>query len=172
MVDAGRGQDGTDLWLVRPTSSVLDVEAVPDAGRLVGSFLDDHRLLLLPHDVPGLAVMDWPSGELRSAVPEEDVLVPDADGTTDLLLPDGFAIDDRLAVVLSYGGRLVVVDIARTAPVAEVRIPGFGWTHDGNPMFPPQPDMSGVTHVGGAWFLADHERRVDRSIWEIPIPSG
>lgn len=167
VVNAGRGQDGTDLWLVRLTATGLDVRGLPDAGRMFGSFLDHGRILLLPHTSDSVDVVSWPDGEVVSRVRSADVLVAAPDGTIDHFLYDGFAPDGRHAVLLTYGGRLVIVDLDRSAAVAEVRVPGFGWT---GPHEPPTPDLSSIRPLGGTWFVADHEQRLDWSIWSVPMP--
>ena len=171
VIDAGRGQDGTDLWTARRDGDRLAIRRLDrDDQAFSGAFFDDGSLLVLPHTGDTLGVYSWPDLVELAHLSNSDVFaVPLTDGG-DAFDWCGFPIEDRYLLLMTVQGRLLLVDHHQWNPIAEVRIPGYGWRSTGSPAVRHHdPDLTAVRKVADRRFVADHEQSVDNKIWAIPL---
>jgi hypothetical protein len=169
VIDAGRGQDGTDLWTacLGPDSLAIHQLARDDQA-FGGGFLSDGTLLALPHTGDTVSIYSWPNlSELGHLANRDLFVAPLAEGG-DGFYWDGFPIEDRYLLLMTIQGRLVLVDHRKWRAVAEVRIPGYEWRSAIGSM-DVDPDLSSVRQIAGNRFEADHEQIVDRTIWAVPL---
>ena len=163
VIDAGRGQDGTDLWTARRDGQGLTLRRLArDDQTFSGSFFDDGSLLMLPHTGDTLSVYSWPDLAESAQLSNSEVFAVPLRKGGDAFSWYGFPIEDRYLLLMTVQGRLILIDHGRWEPIAEVRVPGYGWLHH-------DPDLVAVRKVADRRFKADHERKPDNTIWAIPL---
>lgn len=172
VIDAGRGQDGTDLWTARRESDGLTIHRLGRHDQAFSEFLSDGTLLLLPHTGDTVSISSWPDLTEIAHMSNSDVFARPLQEGGDGFSWCGFPVEDRYLLLMTIQGRLVLVDRQQPKPIAEVRIPGYGWQPTSGSMdINPVPDLFAVRKTAGNGFVADHEQRVDNSIWAIPLES-
>lgn len=170
VIDAGRGQDGTDLWTARRDGDGLAIRRLGrDDQAFSGAFFDDGSLLLLPHTGDTLGIYSWPDLVELAHLSNSDVFAVALTEGGDEFSWCGFPVEDRYLLLMTVQGRLVLVDHRQWELIAEIRIPGYGWLSSSSPAGQHfDPDLFAVRKVGGRRFLADHEREPVNTIWAIP----
>lgn len=171
VIDAGRGQDGTDLWTARREPEGLAIHRLDrDDQAFSGAFLNDGTLLVLPHTGETVSVYSWPNLEELAHLPNSDVFAIPLQEGGDGFDWCGFPIEDRYLMLKTVQGRLVLVDRRHRVAIAEVRLPGYGWQSTVGSEDPnPDPDLFAVRRIASTRFVADHEQRVDNTIWALPL---
>ena len=69
-------------------------------------------------------------------------------------------------LLMTVRGRLVLVDHRHPKTMAGVLLPGYRWQ---STIGSEDPGLFAVRRIAGCRFVTDHERRVDNTIWAIPL---
>lgn len=133
VVDAGRGQDGTDLWSVQVSDGTVTVTSAATFERVFADFSPDGtEVLTTPHNGTDLEIFAWPDWTPLVALSGEAVFATDGNQPVDSF--DYFAayLTSRsiLAKSTEYGG-MVVVDRLTGNPTHRLLLPGLEADEDG-----------------------------------------
>jgi len=166
VVDAGRGQDGTDLWSVQVSDGTVTVSPADTFERVFADFSPDGtEVLTSPHHGTDLEIFAWPDWTPLAVLPGEAVFATDGNEPVDSF--DYFAayVTSRgiLAKSTEYGG-MVVVDRVTGNPTHRLLLPGLEADDDG--ATPIQSfALIGRTHLI-TWSWTQGASTMD--IWSLP----
>ena len=125
-VDAGRGQDGADMWSFRHDGSEWVVSRSATEDRIFAGFSPDGtEMVTTPHWRSDLVIHSWPSWTEVATLPAKGVFSAEGDHLTDYF--DYFAVfltGDTIVAMSTEHGALVVINRHSGQPVYRLELPG------------------------------------------------
>jgi len=166
VVEAGRGQDGTDLWSVQASEGRINVTSSGTWQRVFADFSPDGtEILTTPHYGDDLEIFSWPDWTPRAAVSADAVFAKDGNDPVDRF--DFFAAyltpHRILAKSTEYGG-MVVIDRQAGTPQQRLSLAGLAADEDG------VTPIQSFALLGGAHLLtwSWEQGTSSMDIWPLP----
>ena len=168
VVDAGRGQDGTDLWSVQVSDGQVAVTPSDTWQRVFADFsADGTEILTAPHSGEDLEVFSWPDWTPQAVLSGEAVFAMEGNYPADRF--DFFAVYLTSRSILAKSteyGEMVVVDRQSGSPTHRLSLPGLEADEDG------ATPIQSFTLIGRSHLLtwSWEEGVSSMDIWLLPEP--